>query len=272
MPRSRRRAFVSLVLFAVLTVIGRPGRADPFNIDAAKAEKHVAKLREQAQQRADPAALLRKELPEIELKAIPAGDVLDYLRDVTGVLPIVDRRALERAGVALTTPVTIARKNGRFGDVVADVLNATGAARKGLKLEAVDELLVISTPDRLEHVRRLLTPPPAAEKQSAAAARLAEIEACGCTDFCLGLRLSDASLEASLQQISAATRTPIRADWEALRGVGISRDDRLSIRLPNTSVRCVLVALLLDLGPLERVELRETEDAVTVSVRPHIPK
>ena len=63
--------------------------------------------------------LLNKKLPEVRCKGMPASDVIDYLRDVTGANIYVKWKALEIAGVATNNTVTVVLKNASLQSVLS---------------------------------------------------------------------------------------------------------------------------------------------------------
>jgi hypothetical protein len=79
---------------------------------------------------ADPAKLNRV-LPELNVSAIELGDVVDFLRDVTGSNIFVNWRALEVAGVTKQTPVTIRVREMPFHEALRAMLD-TACAKQAL--------------------------------------------------------------------------------------------------------------------------------------------
>ncbi|NNM27034.1 MAG: hypothetical protein HKO59_13795, partial [Phycisphaerales bacterium] len=57
-----------------------------------------------------------------------------------------------------------------------------------------------------------------------------------------------ATLEEVLPRLDAAHAAPIRADWRALDGIAVSRDDLVDLQLDNVSLATALAALVLQLG------------------------
>jgi hypothetical protein len=69
---------------------------------------------------------LDRPLPELNFDQTGFEDVVNFLCDVSGVTFTVDWKALERAGVAKNTPITLRMKKIPFGQVLQLVLEAAG--------------------------------------------------------------------------------------------------------------------------------------------------
>ena len=72
--------------------------------------------------------MLARPLPAIQFREAALGDVIDFLRDVSGVRMDVDWPALATSGVRPDTLVTCGVNNRPYGEVIATVLSAPGDA------------------------------------------------------------------------------------------------------------------------------------------------
>jgi hypothetical protein len=96
----------------------------------------------------DPAKLNRV-LPEVNASAIALGDVVDFLRDVTGANIFVNWRALEAAGVTKSTPVSLRVRQMPFHECLRIMLNETNAKQPLDFNVDKDNIITVSTGDVL---------------------------------------------------------------------------------------------------------------------------
>ena len=81
-------------------------------------------------------AQLARALPEVNFDGAGFADVIDFLRDVSGVNIFVNWKALEAAGVDRNAPVTARMKNVRFDKALETILSsASGDNRLAFKLD-----------------------------------------------------------------------------------------------------------------------------------------
>ena len=86
---------------------------------------------------------LAKALPEVTFDRVPVSDVLDFLRDITGVKIDVDWQKLEAAGVERNAPVNLRAKDISFAQALQLVLDNAGAAKQEIGFEVKDGRVVI---------------------------------------------------------------------------------------------------------------------------------
>jgi hypothetical protein len=77
----------------------------------------------------DPAKLNRK-LPELNFQAVKLGDVVDFLRDITGQNIFVQWRGLERAGITQKSLVTVKMRDVPLHEGLRAVLDSLGPIAK----------------------------------------------------------------------------------------------------------------------------------------------
>ncbi|MFN4242711.1 MAG: hypothetical protein ACK4PI_05690 [Tepidisphaerales bacterium] len=91
-------------------------------------------------------AILDKRIPEIRFDGIAFGDVIDFLRDVTGANLVVEWRTLEQAGIDRTTPVFVTRlTNVRFERALQTVLREVSGGGTPLDYNIEEGIITIST-------------------------------------------------------------------------------------------------------------------------------
>lgn len=89
-------------------------------------------------------ALLNRALPEINLQHVALGDVVDFLRDLTGHGFFVDWAALEAAGVDPKVRITIRVEPTTFSDAMDQILAAIPCDQGKLLWRIGDGKIVIT--------------------------------------------------------------------------------------------------------------------------------
>lgn len=82
---------------------------------------------------------------DIDFIETPLSEVVEFLRQATGVPIIIDRRALDNVGIGTDTPITISAKKIRLRDAFGRFLE-----RHELSYRVADETLQITTPEETE--------------------------------------------------------------------------------------------------------------------------
>lgn len=91
-------------------------------------------------------AILDKRIPEIRFDGIAFGDVVDFLRDVTGANLVVEWRTLEQSGIDRSTPVFVTRlTNVRFERALQTVLREVSGGGTPLDYNIEEGIITIST-------------------------------------------------------------------------------------------------------------------------------
>jgi hypothetical protein len=76
-------------------------------------------------------AQLDRRLPEINFNGNALGDVMDFLRDVSGANIFVNWKSLETVGIGRETPITVRLKGVKFSTVLSVILSdASGGPTK----------------------------------------------------------------------------------------------------------------------------------------------
>ena len=88
--------------------------------------------------------LLQKRIPEFRLEGTALSDVIDFLRDVTDANIFVNWRALERAGIDRTAPVTLRCRDVSFDKVLRLLLEEVGGGTVRLSYTADQNVISIS--------------------------------------------------------------------------------------------------------------------------------
>src|SRR5688572_2182237 len=91
------------------------------------------------------AALLNKRIPEMRFQGQGLDDVIDFLRDVSGANMSVDWKAIEKAGLKKSAPVTANLKDVTFRTGLTKVLESASTEKAKLGFTTDDGVIVIST-------------------------------------------------------------------------------------------------------------------------------
>jgi beta-lactamase regulating signal transducer with metallopeptidase domain len=113
-------------------------------------------------------AQLQRQLPALTFDAVGFSDVIDFLRDVSGMNIFVNWKAVEEAKVDRNTPVSANLRNIKFSKALNVILDSVGGGQVKLGYTIDEGVLVITTADDLVHhvvtrvydVRDLLALPP----------------------------------------------------------------------------------------------------------------
>jgi hypothetical protein len=113
---------------------------------------------------------LGRPLPTVNFTGVALGDVLDFLRDVTGEAVRVDWPALEAAGVDRNAPVTLTASGARLGETLAALVQGYNGA---VYVTRGDEI-VITAHEGLEKDSDLRAAQPAPTRPSPRDSRVRE--------------------------------------------------------------------------------------------------
>jgi hypothetical protein len=95
-------------------------------------------------------AQLNRRLPQIKFDAVAFSDVVDFLRDVSGLNIFVNWKSLEAAGVDRNTPVTAQLHDVKFSKALSVILSeGVGGGQTKLGYTLDQGVITISTADEL---------------------------------------------------------------------------------------------------------------------------
>ncbi|HSU67322.1 MAG TPA: hypothetical protein VLJ39_10650, partial [Tepidisphaeraceae bacterium] len=93
---------------------------------------------------------LDRKLPEVKFDGVALGDVIDFLRDVSGLNLFVNWKSLEAAGVDKNTPVTANLRDVKFSKALSVILSqSVGSGQTQLGYTVDQGVVTISTADDL---------------------------------------------------------------------------------------------------------------------------
>jgi hypothetical protein len=200
-------------------------------------------------------AKLDRQLPEVNFKGQGLGDVLDFLRDVSGAEIFVNWRALEAVGVAKETPVTLKAKDMKFGVLLAKMFDAMGTKKGEPAFVVEGGVIVISTPAEMK--RRVAPPKIPAELDR----RLPEINFAG-------QGLSDV-----LDFLRDVTGMKIAVDWEALKMAKVGKETPVTARLRDVKLSTMMGVIFDDVGgggaaDAPRITVTFADGTMTIATAP----
>ena len=205
----------------------------------------------------DPAltAKLDRHLPQVRLKANDLSDVVDFLRDVSGVNILVRWDALATVNVKRDTPITFSANDVPFGHLLKTVLDQAAGGPGKLTHGVVGQVVVLTTPADLKRVRARFDRHAAAGEPAAVCRMQPQVRSDG-------IALSDV-----VDFLRDSSGVAFRPDWAALKAAGVDRDAPVTVNLRavplNEAVGLILDSVGDDKHPLDyRVE---PDGSITIS-------
>jgi hypothetical protein len=95
-------------------------------------------------------AQLDRKLPEVSFDGAGLSDVVDFLRDVSGMNIVVEWGHLATAGLDRNAPVSLRVKNVRFGRTLDLILSSAGNGSVALGYTIQENIVRISTREHLD--------------------------------------------------------------------------------------------------------------------------
>lgn len=179
-------------------------------------------------------AALDVQLKELRFDGAGLGEVIDFLRDVTGQNIYVDWPALSAEKVRRETPVTLNVKGMKLSDAIASMLKQAGATNAAAA--PVGGVIVISNPDRTKAIaarfRRLAGKPNTREQRSRLDRLLPEVN------------FDATGLEDVIGFLTDVGGVRIAVDWEALKRADVARNTPITLRVRKLQLGQVLQLVL----------------------------
>jgi hypothetical protein len=88
-------------------------------------------------------------MPEINFDKLPVSEVINFMRDTTGMNIVVNEKALEGAGVDLKTPISLKLRDVRVEDVFKHIARQAGGATARLGFSVDGDAMTFSTEEDL---------------------------------------------------------------------------------------------------------------------------
>jgi hypothetical protein len=212
----------------------RPG--DPDEPPRPKSLEVREKEREEAETKARADAFqarLRRPLQEVSFDGAPLADVIQFLRDVTGLNLHVDRLALKAAGVDLNTPISVDARKIPAEDALQQALAAASPELRHVVL--YDDVLVVSTESALRVRRDVLLPDLGTDARLNGQARKMLYRPIPEVSFNDGPHFVDV-----LDFIKDVTNLDVRVDWPRLKAAGVGPNAPVYIDLLQPRMNQVL--------------------------------
>jgi len=189
---------------------------------------------------------LNEVIRELNFEDIELGDIIQFMRDVSGMSIYVDWDGLHAVGVSRNTPVMVRAVNVSLRTGLALILNSgLSAPEQALDWGVADGVIVIAPPEDVRALAARISKPlkiPDAPQNRKAVQRLGEV--------IRELPFDSIELEDVIQFMRDVSGLNIHVDWDSLRAVGVSRHTRITVKAQNMSLRTGLALILHSTSPV----------------------
>jgi type II secretory pathway component GspD/PulD (secretin) len=205
-------------------------------------------------------ARLAKPLPEINFEKISFADVVDFLRDVTGLNLVVDAPAIKTAaGVTAKTSVSYRARDVKTSKALEQILKSVEQKEGQLALGTAGNVVVISTPAALKALQAQFA---ADAKKSSKDNDPAKLER-----TLPEVRFDAVKLSDVVDFLRDITGSNIFVNWNAMQQVGIKKDVPISLRLREVPFREAL-RLIINEAAAGKAELDYHVDQNVITIEP----
>jgi hypothetical protein len=169
------------------------------------------------------AKVLERTIPEVRFDGVDLADVIEFLRDVSGLNIVVDWKRLEPAGATRNKPVSESEKETKVADLLTRIINKAADPKHPVKWSNAGGVVIVSTPagleayeaagkdvapDKLDARSRTLLDRPLPE---------VKFDAVGLGDV--------------IEFMKDVNGAPINVDWKALETAGVDRNAKVNVRV-----------------------------------------
>lgn len=207
------------------------------------------------------AQALDRVLPEVRFDGVGLADVIDFLRDVSGLNLFPLWPAIEGAGIDRNAPVTFSAKKVKARDALARLLTSVKGGKVPLTF-AVEENMVVIGPQPTIVAR--------AAANKAFAARLAALDPASRTALerrVPEVRFDDVGLADTFDFLRDVSGVPLDVQWAELERAGVDRNAPVSFKVADLSLGSVL--RLLPAGNAEggSLDIRAKNGRIEIGAR-----
>jgi hypothetical protein len=232
----RYRTFLPVVLLLPTLAFAqpKPGESATKEDDAAKAQ-------------------LDRRLPEFRVDGVALEDVVDFLRDVTGANVFVDWRAVEKAGIQRTAPVTLRQRDVPFRTALDKVVESVSTPKAKLAWATDGRVIVLSSADAATNKGGHVTGQVPADVDK----RLPEV------------RFDAVAFSDTIDFLRDASGVNLFVNWNELEKAGIKKDSPVTLRLREEKLSTALRLVLLSAGDGSTpVQITHVDRVVTITTGP----
>ena len=199
-------------------------------------------------------AQLDRVLPEVNVPGVGLGDVIDFLRDVTGANIYVQWKALEAVGIGKETPVTFRAKDVKFRTALTKILDSVATPKGKAQFTVDDGHILISTVPDPKHPRPAISVTGIPDKLDRT---LPDINFAG------------QSLTDVVDFLRDVAGVNIFVDWRGLEKAGVAKNTPVAVRLKAVKLSTTLKRILDDVGD-GKTPLQATfaENVLTIAAAP----
>jgi len=172
---------------------------------------------------------LARHVPEIAFSGQELGDVIDFMRDVTGTNIFVNWRALETIDIKHEAPVTLRLTDQKFEDCLSGIMAAVATKKGKPKFTVEDGVIFISADADPKKPFARVTAPVIPEKQ----------------DFVIPeINFAGQGLSDVLDFLKDVSKLKTAPDWDALKKAGITKESPATPRLRDIKFSTALKIVL----------------------------
>ncbi len=184
---------------------------------------------------------LNERIRELKFDDIEMKDVIQFLRDVSGVNIYVRWSRLNSVGVTKATTVNVHLQNVTLHTGLALCLaDTSGMGKTGYAL--ADGVLVISTAEDAAKLARQINAGPIGGKTEAEKRSLARI----LNERIRELNFDDIELKDVIQFLRDVCGVGFRVEWSRLNSIGMTKDSPVNLHLQDVTLHTALVLCLAD--------------------------
>ncbi len=185
---------------------------------------------------------LNETLRELRFDDIELKEIIQFLRDVSGVSIYVRWNRVNSAGVTKASTVNVHLQEITLHTALTLCLADT-ATRGKAGYSLADGVLVISTPEDATELARLINTPPAAGKTKADERVLARLN-----ETIREVNFDDIELKDVIQFLRDVSGVSSYVEWSRLNSVGVTKDTTVNVHLQEATLHTALTLCLADAG------------------------
>lgn len=220
----------------------RPAQSNGSHNTATAESKSAALVTEAP--KIDPAMAkqMDRQLPQIHFTGVGFSDTIDFMRDVSGINIVVDWANL---GVDRNEPITLKLENVKFSRALTLLIAQASDPKAPLDYRVERNILIVARPNRLDAfgaaIQSLHTTKMSDSLRAKIDRQLPEVS------------FNSVGLSDVLDFLKDVSGIPINANWNALKALGVDRNEPVSVKLTGATLGEVLGVIVQGLkssGPV----------------------
>jgi len=198
-----------------------------------------------------PDALLARPMPGMNIKGVTLSDVVDFIRDVTGLTIVLDPVALKQAAVTPKVSITFDADKLSVQQTLDKVCELISKGQSKFVAGVVGRVVLITTPKQLQaHQAQYAQDTAKADADPRLAAILPEA------------RFDNVSLSETIEFVGDSSGNKVMVNWKAMTQAGVTRSTPISLRARDLELHQVLRLVLMQaqLGKRSKLDIESTPD------------